>query len=199
MGDDVWRPFTHVAGAIMICFVPALLADRFIHLLPATALMLGLGSIFFPAVLLTTATSGSAFNLRPDRVLGVMRACGGRYVIALMAFIVATAVYVFGMGLADYFAKVLFTSGKLGKGGIGIGSSYLILAAGIYLMHAFCYYMGLLYRGEHLNFPWVLQRHIPTRLMDRSRPRGGHLPFPNPTANSARVHEKMQAVPKPPA
>ena len=80
---------------------------------------------------------------------------------------------------------MLFTNSRLGLGGIGIGSSYLILAGGIYLMHAFSYYMGLLYRAEHDNFPWVLQRHIPTRLMERTRPQGGHLPMPRPSAGAA--------------
>jgi hypothetical protein len=56
------------------------------------------------------------------------------------------------------------------------------LAGGIYLMHGFSYYMGLLYRAEHENFPWVLQRHIPTRLMERTRPPGGHLPMTPPAA-----------------
>jgi hypothetical protein len=44
------------------------------------ALIAGLGTVFGPALLLTTNLSGSALNLRPDRVLQVMRICGRHYI-----------------------------------------------------------------------------------------------------------------------
>jgi hypothetical protein len=46
------------------------------------------------------------------------------------------------------------------------------LVAGIYLMHLFAWYMGLVYRAHHEQFPWILQRHI--RDPNRHRPAGTH-------------------------
>ena len=43
------------------------------------------------------------------------------------------------------------------------------LVIGVYMMHYFCWYLGLIYRDYHEVFPWVLQRHIPTRLLERTR------------------------------
>jgi hypothetical protein len=39
-----------------------------------------------------------------------------------------------------------------------------MLLVGIYLSHAFAWYLGLMYRAHHGQFPWILQRHISTRL-----------------------------------
>jgi TctA family transporter len=41
-------------------------------------------------------------------------------------------------------------------------ASYGSLIMGIFLMHYFCWVLGLLYRQKHEQFPWVLQRHVKT-------------------------------------
>jgi len=173
--DDVWVPFTQVAGALMICFVPALLVERWTRMPLLALACVAIGAFFFPAVVLTTTSSGSALNLRPDRVVGVILTLGGRYAVAVTAFIVAVILYVFGQSVADRAAEILFTRGVPGLGGLTLLAGYTVLAAAIYFTHAFCYYMGILYRADHMNFPWTLQRHIPTRLAERVRPPGGHL------------------------
>jgi hypothetical protein len=71
------------------------------------------------------------------------------------------------------------------------------LILGIFLMHWFCWYLGLMYRAHQEQFPWVLQRHVrenkgphrthADRLGRKRPPSGGHLP---PTA--------FQAPPPPP-
>jgi hypothetical protein len=33
---------------------------------------------------------------------------------------------------------------------------------GIYLMHAFCWYLGRQYRLKNAAFPWINQRYVPT-------------------------------------
>jgi hypothetical protein len=45
-----------------------------------------------------------------------------------------------------------------------------LLVGGIYLMHAFCWYLGLAYRKYHEKFPWVFQRHIPQDTTRRHHP-----------------------------
>jgi hypothetical protein len=38
---------------------------------------------------------------------------------------------------------------------------YPLIAIAIYLMHLYCWHLGILYRRHQQDFPWVLQRHIP--------------------------------------
>jgi hypothetical protein len=45
-----------------------------------------------------------------------------------------------------------------------------MLTAGIFLMHYFCFCLGLLYRAHYHRFPWVLQRHTPTRRLQDGIP-----------------------------
>ena len=48
------------------------------------------------------------------------------------------------------------------------------LGAGVYLMHYFMWYLGLMYRSHHDQFPWVLQRHIRDLLVRRDGEGGAH-------------------------
>ena len=162
--DDLWAPFCHMFSSWVLCYWPVfwLSVNGFMKLigLPQLVvlapqitwpLLLGVGSLFFPAVLLTVSTSGTILNLRPDRVLGTIFCIGWRYLFLAI-------LWVMGGGC--------LVAGQLGVWGVKLNTPYmahvstmLMLIAGIYLMHALCWLLGLEYRRHLEDFPWVLQRH----------------------------------------
>jgi hypothetical protein len=159
-GEDIWHPFVAFAGAAMLCYLPALwVRDIAAPLGPIMVLVLaGLGTLLFPAVLLTTATSGSVFNLRPDRVISVIRCCGSAYTGTVLMWAVAAGLY--GVGLYGVSAQAAAMV-KWGQPQLPIAPlvAYPVLLAAIYMMHLFVWHLGLLYRQHQPQFPWVLQQH----------------------------------------
>jgi hypothetical protein len=192
--DDIWSSFVAMFGGIMITFVvPALAVGGLLAFMPfgaPIALLVGalIGTAIGPAVLLTTNTSGSTLNLRPDRLLQVIHACGGHYFAAVALWALAWPVYLIGWW--GFFAAMARSFGHeivlvwiiRGLTGIelddlGIFGEWVVvfpaLVIGLYLMHYFCWLIGLLYKAHHAEFPWVLQRHVrdPDKLHG---PRGTH-------------------------
>jgi hypothetical protein len=173
--EDLWVPFSQMFGGLLLAYVPpvalalAMPGPSDLWLLLAAAA----GTVVAPALLLTTNTSGATNNLRPDRVLAVMRIAGGHYVVAVALWAVAWPVYFLGS-----FGLCVCLSGWFGIdfGDLGVFDEWLIvlpsLVAGIYLMHAFAWHLGLVYRAHHEQFPWVLQRHI--RDPNKARPHRTH-------------------------
>jgi hypothetical protein len=167
-----------------------------------------IGTILTPAVLLTTNTSGSTLNLRPDRVLKVIRICGAHYIGVTLLWAVAWPIYAIGwVGFCFALLRAFIGVNSRSR---GILVDWMVvlpaLLVGIYLMHYFCWYLGLLYRAHHAEFPWVFQRHIrdpekarPGRThadqLGRRRPAVGHLPpmppapppAPTPPSTTSRV------------
>ena len=205
--DDLWSPFVAMFGGFVIAMaIPILICTAIAErsgLPPEWLALIGgiVGTLLAPAVLLTTNTSGSSFNLRPDRLLSVVRSCGLHYVAVVVLWAVAWPLYLFGtIGLC--FA-LLHTFLGAGSSASGVMVTWLIvlpaLLGGIYLMHYFCWYLGILYKAHHAEFPWVLQRYIRdprdrprsthADRLRRKRPVAGHLipppPPPPPTPPSA--------------
>ena len=166
--DDLWDPFVNVAASFMLCFLPVgVVAARTDFLpLPARVALVGLlllvAVVALPAVLLANTTSGTFYNLRPDRLLGVMRVCGPAYAVAVIAGALMIATYAGGMIAADLAlvaalgADTMLQIPRWAHWAIG----YPLLTVGIYLAHFFAWYLGLLYRAHHASFPWILQRHV---------------------------------------
>jgi hypothetical protein len=160
--EDLWGPFVNFAAAMLFSYAPMGLA-LFANFpgefkLPIVATMLGLGCIIFPAALLTSATSGTFNNLRPDRVIGTMRLCGWKYPLAVALWVAVIGLYGYGNLSALLRAVSLFS--RMGADPARQWMlAYGLLTAGIFLMHYFCWLLGLLYREHHAQFPWVLQRH----------------------------------------
>jgi hypothetical protein len=131
------------------------------------AILAIVGTIFIPAVLLTTATSGSWVNLRPDRVVAVVRQCGPRYLSPLIAWVLGVTACVAGQLIVAAGTLNWLTS-------IGMPASiptmigYPLLLAGIVAMHFFCFELGMLYRRHHQTFPWLFQRHEPVNHKQRT-------------------------------
>jgi hypothetical protein len=195
--DDMWSPFVSMFGGLMIAFAAPLFI--FLRLNIVTKASAGivllvialLGTVFAPAILLTTNLSGSVLNLRPDRVLKVMRVCGWHYVGATALWLLTWPSYFvlgwvgFDQAMRDTFSLSLTRSTPEGAFLVVVPA----LIIGVYLMHWFCWYLGLMYRAHQDQFPWVLQRHErehkgphtthADRLGRKRRPSAGHLP---PTA-----------------
>ncbi|HTL30060.1 MAG TPA: hypothetical protein VL282_12600 [Tepidisphaeraceae bacterium] len=166
--DDIWRPFKHVFASLIICFFPLMWLPN----LPGTfVLIIGLpmfflGSFFFPAVVLTLCTSGTVENMRPDRVMKVIGACGFSYLVAVFAWVIGIGIYAFGIYAYNYTFFKMFFKNMSTSVFFQSPVSLPILFLGIMGMHYFGWLVGLLYRKHHSEFPWVLQRHVSTRRKD---------------------------------
>ena len=196
--QDIWRPFTHVAGAVILCYWPVIVAQRLGA--PPFALVgfTLFGSFFMPAVLLTLATSGTGENLRPDRILGVISACGTRYFTMVGLFLAADVTYGLGMWRFQIDSLLLFVSGSTASRFATTipwwferWFTYPALFAGVYLMHWFCWSLGVAYRAHHDQFPWVLQRHVPTKFRDRTTLPAQQSVERRANTNSAAVKQKL--------
>jgi hypothetical protein len=198
--DDMWSPFVSMFGGLMIAFAaPLFIFLRLNILTKASAgivllFIALLGTVFAPAILLTTNLSGSVLNLRPDRVLKVIRVCGWHYVGVTVLWLFTWPIYFilgwvgFDQALRDTFSLSLTHS--MPEGAFLFVVPALLI--GIYLMHWFCWYLGIIYRAHQDQFSWVLQRHERVnkgphkthadRLGRKRRPSAGHLP---PAAFSA--------------
>jgi hypothetical protein len=163
--QDLLGPFISVLTAGLICYLPAIIIDiPRIQLDDRTRLCLMLlfeliGSFFLPAVVMTTTTGATLLNLRPDRVLSIIMRCGGDYLLAVGVFMLSalpTAFYLLAPN-TDWINPTMATH-------LQSAIVYMpVLAVCVYLMHYFCWLVGLMYRTHHDQFPWVLQRHVSTR------------------------------------
>ncbi|HEY8668777.1 MAG TPA: hypothetical protein VIL86_19170 [Tepidisphaeraceae bacterium] len=158
--EDIFGPFSRMVTAFAYCFWPLglMLAIAQAPSAPALLAVYLLGCIFLPAAVLISTTSQSAVNLRPDRLLGTMRTCGGRYVVAVI--LGAAAVGAYAWAIAGLF--LLPSSLRNERWALAMNHPavvYPMLLAAIYLMHAWCWLLGILYRAHHDDFPWLFQRH----------------------------------------
>jgi hypothetical protein len=168
--DDIWLPFVKSMLAVMYCFTAPIVANIF---LPATLpgparatcvlALVAVGVFLFPAVYLTSTTSGTVLNLRPDRVLSVIGKIGARYIVLIVMLVVGSVLYGAGIYMtsagvfnfvASWFSKVITFPG-------GLFAGFGLLIAGIYLVHCFAWDLGMVYRAQHDQFPWVFQFHTP--------------------------------------
>lgn len=166
--EDLWSPFCNVFASLLICYGPAAVLPPLLQLLPGmqpfewivAVICGGLGTFFFPAVLLTLQTSGTILNLRPDRVLAVIAACGRDYFVTLVIWIVAGGLYAMGWGGSTLWIANMIHDLPLPAWMTSFAVGATTLAGGVFMAHYFCMVEGMLYRTHYHAFPWVLQRHI---------------------------------------
>ena len=173
--EDVWSPFCNVFGSLVMCYGPAVaLGVGMVRVLGPDAAVLGLlgmalyaamGTFLFPAVLLTLQAGGTILNLRPDRVLAVIGACGSGYLFAVVLWVLTAAVYLWGFLGTTFAIAELTRPSDLPRWLTSWPIVLPALIAGIFLMHYFCLALAMLYRAHFGAFPWVLQRHVRTRPM----------------------------------
>ncbi len=166
LGEDYWHPFGRVFLSLLAAYLPYMmwtgmpiltwLADA----VPAAAPvidaarapvqwgLLGLGTLFFPAILLTLCTSGGVINLRPDRVIGVVRCAG--FVDYPAAVLLWTAVMFLGNVYTGLIMPISITWFLI---------ILLMIAPVIYsiLAHGLGWLLGSIYRRHHDEFPWAYQ------------------------------------------
>lgn len=175
--EDLWGPFRDVFASLMLAGSPTLLYAWIVYKYElegpwvgvAGWVALALTAVTFvlqPALLLTLRTSGSLVNLRPDRVVGVVRTCGRRYWAVLALGLAATAIYYVGwVGTAYTIRRWLSPAGITDYGWLGnVPVTYGALMIGIYLWHLYAWQLGLLYRAYQPKFPWVDQQYQGSRL-----------------------------------
>jgi hypothetical protein len=167
--EDLWGPFFQVVLALGLSYgwsAAALFLNVDVRArLTLAAVGLAFGTIVFPAVLLTATTSGTVLNLRPDRVLAVVRWLGWRYPVAVVWWALAISTYLLGVAGTIGTVFSLLSPGLSGAWAVLLhyAVSFPVLLTGIYLMHGFCWFLGLQYRRHHHEFPWVLQRYVGKR------------------------------------
>lgn len=189
--DDLWGPFVQFILAAGVCYGGLAFIGK---MPPGTRLafagtILVIGTIGFPAIFLTTSTSGTFLNLAPDKILRVVGALGVEYLWCVGLWVVSAGTYVFSI-MATMFALATL----LDTPGSGSGSwytsfpvilGYPALAIGITMMHGFCWYLGLLYRRHHDAFDWYLQQHH--RKFEVVRTKRGYVTMPVSAATPPRA------------
>jgi hypothetical protein len=168
LGDDVFTPLWRSMLAIVICFVPAILLYSFLDprnpmTLPIVLCFGSLGAFCFPAVLLTAITGTTVLNLRPDRVIAVIKQCGTSYFASVILFLLAAIPSTYYLA-GDLLFRLSFDS-RFNRFFERAHAPIILLPmllAGVYLLHFFCWHLGMLYRANHATFPWLAQRHIKT-------------------------------------
>ena len=162
--DDVFVPIGMVIVILAVAIGPAAICCVFKASdasMLATGGTLAIGAtVVFPGVVLTLATSGSAVNVRPDRVIECIGICGRRYLVPLLAWVVAAPLYFLGLVFASTGVMGMISGAtKLSAWTRIAGLTMPALMLGIYGMHLFCWEIGMLYRLHHEQFPWLFQRH----------------------------------------
>jgi hypothetical protein len=164
--EDTFGPFSRVVVALTVCYGPALLL-LFYAPIKNIAPMVGMlsaamaiaGTIFFPAALLTTTTSGSIVNLRPDRIIGTAIICGPDYIVAVVMWVIGGTLWIGGTIATNIIAASILNKAISMPAYLDSVYPYLALIGGIFVMHYFCWHLGTLYRRHHDRFPWMYQRH----------------------------------------
>lgn len=196
--DDIWKPFVNFAGAAIICEAPGvILIQKYGEWVPGLAL-LAMGWFLFPAILLTLSTSGSVWNLRPDRVFSVIARCGLGYLFTVGLWVAASITFHVGHHAAIEFSMSLMRPFGFVQLPMPVWAAYALIVAGIFLFHWFCWRLGLLYRQHHADFPWVLQQHVRSKkwqeYAERRKPKyvqpaAGAAPPPTPVPQQQQQHQ----------
>jgi len=206
--DDLWGPFVHFSFSAFIAYGPLIAVDWMprngVLLIAYTAAVLFWGTMIFPALFLTMTTSGHWLNLAPDKVLRVIRNLGFKYVLCVIFWTIALVSYAIGIGGTMFALASLFANpGTMpGNPWIATAIAYPLLIVGIFMMHVFCWYLGLQYRTYHASFHWVLQSHYGRAPEPRAKQ--GFFVGPSretPEARRARLQSQraVPAVPVQPA
>ena len=159
--DDMCQPLGALALAVFLCYLPLHIVHLTVHD-PHMQMLVGLpfalaGTLFFPAAFLITSTSGSITNLHPVRLWGTLVAAGGIYPVTVLLWTLAAIPYGFVLWTLLMSATPLW--GELPHIYRDWRLLLGVLAASIYLMHYFCWSLGMIYRERHSMLPWEFQYH----------------------------------------
>lgn len=159
--EDILAPLFRVMVAFVLCYLPVLVALQIEDSGRLVALpLLVVSAALFPAVLLTTTTSGHLSNLRPDRVMRVILQSGPKYLLLVGIWFFLFPVYLWVALGVDLIGEII---NEDLTGRREVNRIYIILPivmATVYLAHLFCWKLGLIYRERHDRFGWAWQEHV---------------------------------------
>lgn len=164
--EDLWWPLVQMFFSLGLTLGPVLFVLMWNPIpdglrTPLSIVLALMGVVFLPAVLLTVVTGATMLNLRPDRVLGVMWACGWDYGVSILGCFGVLGVY-FAHILGYHLLPDAWITAHPWLNLLRHPSvEYTTLGIAVYLGHFFTWHLGMLYRRHHEKFPWILQRHIP--------------------------------------
>ena len=168
LGEDFLKPFLRFHAAMILSFWPMLFRSHMTGQVGAAFFVTCLlfCFFFFPALLMTALLGESYLNLRPDRVIGTIRACGASYWIAVIAFAVGGVIYLGSNGVMTIALVSMLLWKNSHQTVVWMAIAWSSLLLGVYFFHFACWYLGMLYRANHEKFPWILQQHIHSRRTD---------------------------------
>lgn len=188
--DDILGPLFKVLTAVVLCYLPMFVAMRLPWPLRLSALpCMAVGAAAFPAVLLTTVTSGSLANLRVDRLLNVVREGGTKYVGLAALWFVLFPVYLLAFLGVNVFLTIFAVKANSAAWASKIYVYLPLAVAAIYFAHYFCWQLGLLHRGGHDRFGWVWQE------LERDRAERRKLKAAAEATRATRLHGGPAAPP----
>jgi hypothetical protein len=162
--DDTFGPAFRVTLALGICYGPGALLAIYARAVPAPILLsiigtlITIGTFLFPAAVLTTTTSGTIVNLRPDRLVATAFQCGVEYFLDVMLFSIGGALWIVGVVFINLLGLRVIGGGSVPPY-VHWYTAWAAVAVGTYLLHWLCWHLGTLYRRHHENFPWAYQRY----------------------------------------
>ena len=176
--DDVIGPLFRLIQAFGLAFLPMLVIYFLGLKLPPVAWMGVYLACFIPlpAILLTATCSGYWMNVLPHRSLPLMWLTRASYLWSIATVFVGIHLFAIGIAMnisvgARVGSMMLKPSGTPVSSPTVFGLSYAlelalcvpVLFAGVLVLHAAGWTLGLIYRRYHATFPWLMQRHISTR------------------------------------
>lgn len=168
--EDLLLPLRRLTRASLVCFGPAIVTawlGDFRTTTPWAALavpLAGVGLAAFPAVLLTMVEGSTPMNLTPPRLLGLIRASGRDYPVAVA--LVASALMTTGVAgtLLVEAGHVVYGRSLLRPANPPplwptMSLAYATVTSAVYLVHLAAAATGRLHRLHGERFPWLMQRH----------------------------------------
>jgi hypothetical protein len=197
LADDLAGPFFRFMLALFIAYGVGLTA----FYLPGAArapflVAVGVyGTIVFPALLLTITCSGSILNLRPDRVIRVIKACGPAYILLIAGWLIGSVAYLGTFAAANLSMLHLFDLDKkfFYDWYLNPVLAFPAMLLAVIFMHALAWYLGLQYRQHAGEFDWALQVH--ERDPNLPKKRGFEVQRPHPAAKPVQAIAAQPVIP----
>jgi hypothetical protein len=132
--------------------------------------------------------------------------CGTEYLLAVAGWVVGGTLWILGVFGGSALASVAmssvltFRSPMNAPSGTSVppGMTWPIaigsLVAGTYLLHFFCWHLGVLYRKHHQQFPWLYQRHSFVHAKGQSK----GFPVGRPPRRSGKAPMRVEPIPQDP-
>jgi hypothetical protein len=163
--DDTFGPAFRVTLALGVCYGPGAFLAIYARAVPAPVLLtligalITIGTFMFPAVVLTTTTSGTILNLRPDRVVATAFQCGVEYFLDVILFSVGGALWLAAVIGVNILGLSVLNESIRPPSYVRWYTVWGALLVSTYLLHFLCWHLGTLYRRHHEAFPWAYQRY----------------------------------------